>query len=595
MVATAASSTPPTTSGEYIAFFDRLVTLRRHFHTHPELSFREVNTQQTLRRFLIDEAGIAEQDIHACAGTGKLATVMDHASLSSSSRDMDALPMTEENPSLEYKSTTAGAAHMCGHDGHMTSLAGFAQLLQRRREHLPVNTCVRLLFQPAEEGHFGAVAMIKGGCLDGVDEVYGYHNVNFPEGVVAVKAGAVMSHGNTFRITLTGPGGHGSAPHQTLTITSRNISAHDSAIVTIAQVHGGEADNVIPSSVTMSGTTRDFAPAVADVIRTRMSAIVTHTAAAFGVQGTIQFDERYPATVNAVDQAEIVRKVAQSVAGEANVTADGLPLCASEDFSFYLKERPGAFFFIGTVSSASQNRTLHSSTFDFNDTILPVSVRMFLELAQHRLDCQLYDPVEMARIHCPMPSNTGATHAHTDAMLMIVDKTFARRRYFREKQREHRRKVYADEAAVKAQYEHLQSVLDNLQAGRPSSVAPREASDGPLSWYSVATVFKREAHRVLKDRQSLVTQTQEYQSLIQAMQRFAVMNIPEPLALLPAVKNEDEFVQFEFQASDERDDLFTCMDRIQFTWPGTIQMFRRLVETNMKAVNFPHYVETAST
>ncbi|RHY04444.1 hypothetical protein DYB25_012182, partial [Aphanomyces astaci] len=310
------------------------------------------------------------------------------------------------------------------------------------------------------------------------------------------------------------------------TITSRNISAHDSAIVTIAQVHGGEADNVIPSSVTMSGTTRDFAPAVADVIRTRMSAIVTHTAAAFGVQGTIQFDERYPATVNAVDQAEIVRKVAQSVAGEANVTADGLPLCASEDFSFYLKERPGAFFFIGTVSSASQNRTLHSSTFDFNDTILPVSVRMFLELAQHRLDCQLYDPVEMARIHCPMPSNTGATHAHTDAMLMIVDKTFARRRYFREKQREHRRKVYADEAAVKAQYEHLQSVLDNLQAGRPSSVAPREASDGPLSWHSVATVFKREAHRVLKDRQSLVTQTQEYQSLIQAMQRFAVMNIP---------------------------------------------------------------------
>ncbi|KAF0731286.1 hypothetical protein AaE_009270, partial [Aphanomyces astaci] len=227
MVATAASSTPPTTSGEYIAFFDRLVTLRRHFHTHPELSFREVNTQQTLRRFLIDEAGIAEQDIHACAGTGLVVNIFGPVDPKSSTSprsiscvafrgDMDALPMTEENPSLEYKSTTAGAAHMCGHDGHMTSLAGFAQLLQRRREHLPVNTCVRLLFQPAEEGHFGAVAMIKGGCLDGVDEVYGYHNVNFPEGVVAVKAGAVMSHGNTFRITLTGPGGHGSAPHQTL-------------------------------------------------------------------------------------------------------------------------------------------------------------------------------------------------------------------------------------------------------------------------------------------------------------------------------------------------------------------------------------------
>ncbi|RQM21500.1 hypothetical protein B5M09_008248 [Aphanomyces astaci] len=231
-----------------------------------------------------------------------------------------------------------------------------------------------------------------------------------------------------------------------------------------------------------------------------------------------------------------------------------------------------------------------------------------------------------------MPSNTGATHAHTDAILMIVDKTLARRRYFREKQREHRRKVYADEAFVKAQYEHLQSVLDGLQAGRPSSVAPREASDGPLSWHSVATVFKREAHRVLKDRQSLVTQTQAYQSLMHAMQRFVMLNIPppmsrsndawhsatlvadprarnlgkewltqqmyhnihEPFALLPAVRNEDEFVQYDFQASDEHDDSFTWMQRVQFTWPGTMQMFRRVVETNMQAVNFPNFVETAS-
>ncbi|KAF0709901.1 hypothetical protein AaE_012736, partial [Aphanomyces astaci] len=125
-----------------------------------------------------------------------------------------------------------------------------------------------------------------------------------------------------------------------------------------------------------------------------------------------------------------------------------------------------------------------------------------------------------------MPSNTGATHARTDATPMFVDKTLARRRYFREKQREHRRKVYADKAIVKAHFEHLQSVLDNLQAGRPPAMAPREANDGPLSWHSVATVFKREAHRVLTDRQSLVTQTQEFESLTKAMQRFVVMNIP---------------------------------------------------------------------
>ncbi|ETV98467.1 hypothetical protein H310_08609 [Aphanomyces invadans] len=425
----AAASTPST--ADYSTFFDRLVSLRHHFHSHPELSFQEVITQQTLRRFLVDEAGIPETDVHACGGTGLVVNVFGPVDASVASirsvtcvafrGDMDALPMTEENPSLAYKSKQAGAAHMCGHDGHMTSLAGFAYLLQHRRNYLPPNTCVRLLFQPAEEGHFGAVAMIKEGCLDGVDEVYGYHNVNFPENVVAVKAGAVMSHGLTFHITLKGLGGHGSAPHQTndpivaaghvivaiQTIASRNISAHDSAIVSIAQVHGGEADNVIPSSVVMSGTARDFSPAVADVIKARMTAIVTHTAAAYGVEGTIRFDERYPATVNAAAQAEIVREVALSVAGAANVTTYGLPLCASEDFSFYLQQRPGAFFFIGTVQKPSedgtteQNRTLHSSTFDFNDAILPLSVRMFLELAQHRLACELYSPREMEGIYSP--------------------------------------------------------------------------------------------------------------------------------------------------------------------------------------------------
>ncbi|RHY28911.1 hypothetical protein DYB32_005601 [Aphanomyces invadans] len=310
----AAASTPST--ADYSTFFDRLVSLRHHFHSHPELSFQEVITQQTLRRFLVDEAGIPETDVHAIS--------------------------------------------------FLTA------------------TCPGL----------GAVAMIKEGCLDGVDEVYGYHNVNFPENVVAVKAGAVMSHGLTFHITLKGLGG-------------RNISAHDSAIVSIAQVHGGEADNVIPSSVVMSGTARDFSPAVADVIKARMTAIVTHTAAAYGVEGTIRFDERYPATVNAAAQAEIVREVALSVAGAANVTTDGLPLCASEDFSFYLQQRPGAFFFINTVQKPSedgtteQNRTLHSSTFDFNDAILPLSVRMFLELAQHRLACELYSPREMEGIYSP--------------------------------------------------------------------------------------------------------------------------------------------------------------------------------------------------
>ncbi|RHZ22151.1 hypothetical protein DYB37_013013 [Aphanomyces astaci] len=212
----------------------------------------------------------------------------------------------------------------------------------------------------------------------------------------------------------------------------------------------------------------------------------------------------------------------------------------------------------------------------------------------------------------------------------VAHKTLARRQYFREKQREHRRKLNADRAIAIAQCVHLQSVLDGLQAARPLSIAPREEIYGPLSWHSIAAEFKREVHQVLTDRQSLVTQTEEFESLTRAMRRF-VMNIPppmsrsnewrsatlvadpmarnlgkewltqqmyhnmhEPLALLPAVRNDEEFYQFDLEASDE-DKSIVGLERIQFTLPGTVQMFRRLVETNMKAVNFSNCDETAST
>ncbi|ETV78776.1 hypothetical protein H257_07608 [Aphanomyces astaci] len=210
----------------------------------------------------------------------------------------------------------------------------------------------------------------------------------------------------------------------------------------------------------------------------------------------------------------------------------------------------------------------------------------------------------------------------------IAERFPPRRQYFREKQREYRRKMIADGATFKAQCVHLQSVLVRLQTARPQSTTPREASDGPLSWHSIAKVFKGEAHRVLTDRQSLVAQIQELQSLTKFMQRFVMINIPPPMsrsnawqnaileadpsarnlakewltqqmyhnmheafALLPAVSYDDDFFQFDIQASHENDDPFTLTEQLQFTWPGTVQMFRRLVETNMQAVHFTKNVE----
>ncbi|KAF0694311.1 Aste57867_14807 [Aphanomyces stellatus] len=406
------------------AFFAGLRDVRHALHERPEGSFQEFKTRDALEEYLTKEAHIPAENIKHVATTGLVVDIFgptEGASNATSAlkciafrADMDALPMTERNPHLPYESKNAKCAHMCGHDGHMTTLLGFAVLVNQRRHLLPPQSVVRLLFQPAEEGHFGAPAMIRDGCLDGVDEVYGYHNFTNPLGSIRVKAGPMMSHSARFTITIKGPGGHGSAPHQTKdpivaaghvvvamqTILSRNISAHDSGVLSITQIHGGEADNVIPSTVTLSGTTRDFSPQVYAIIQQRMSDIVKHTCAAYDVEGSIEYRDGYPVVLNSPDQSQIVESLAQKVLGAENVGAEGLPCCASEDFAFFLHERPGCFYFIGTKDENElQNRTIHSDTFDFNDAILPIGVRMFLEILQNRLACSLFSSEELALIH----------------------------------------------------------------------------------------------------------------------------------------------------------------------------------------------------
>ncbi|KDO29617.1 hypothetical protein SPRG_05570 [Saprolegnia parasitica CBS 223.65] len=400
----------PVTPAFTAEFFDQLTQLRRHFHQHAEVTWQEVATQATIKDYLLTHAQIPADNIHVCATTGLVVNIFgptsDDGATDGSLRcvafrgDMDALPMTEQNPHLPYASVHAGAAHMCGHDGHMASLVGFAIFMQRARLSLPLNTCVRLLFQPAEEGGFGAVKMIEDGCLDGVDE-----------------PGALLAHSCRFEITLRGPGGHGSAPHHTTdpvvaaghvivamqSIVSRSLPAQENAIVSITQVHGGEADNVIPSSVRLSGTLRDFNPDVATVVHARMRSIVTHVAAAHDVTGEIAFDDGYPVTMNHAAQTDVVVEVASDIVGAARVTSTGLPVSGSEDFSYYLQKIPGAFYFVGTKPlhdvDGAQNRNCHSDTFDFNDDALPLTVRLFLEIAQHRFQCALFTKEELDAIY----------------------------------------------------------------------------------------------------------------------------------------------------------------------------------------------------
>ncbi|CAK4127187.1 unnamed protein product [Aphanomyces euteiches] len=390
---------------DFPTFFAGLRDVRRGLHTRPERSFEEYKTQAFLREYLIKEAQIPAKNIRGVAKTGLIVDIRGPQDGPKPSgpgciafrADMDGLPMTEHNPHLDYASKEAQCAHMCGHDGHMTSLLGFAVLINKRRHFLPPHSVVRLLFQPAEEGHFGAPAMIKDGCLDIVDEIYGYHNIPFPVGQIRVKPGPMMAHSARFTITIKGPGGHGSAPHMTKdpivvaghvimaihTIVSRSVSPHESGVISITQIHGGEADNVIPSSVKLSGTMR-------------MRTIVTETSKAFEVEGTIEFRDGYAVVVNSPSQSAIVEEIAKNVVGDDNVSAEGLPICASEDFSYFLQQRPGCFFFIGTIDETeSQNRTIHSDTFDFNDAILPLAVRLFVEILQHRVAATLFSKDEL--------------------------------------------------------------------------------------------------------------------------------------------------------------------------------------------------------
>jgi len=337
--------------------------------------------------------------------------------------DMDALRMTELNTSLPYRSANEGVAHLCGHDGHMASLVGAATLVAKRAAKLPSDCTVRLLFQPAEEGPGGALPMIEEGCLQGVDECYGYHNWPvFEYGKLLVKAGPVMAHPTAFKIVVTGKGGHGSQPHFAIdpvltaahvivalnTIVSRSINSADQAVLSVTMVHGGEVSNVIPDTVTLQGTLRDLSPAVCDKLYERVRQVVAGVCATYGATGTVEFNGMYACIENHDAQTSIVKRLGERLFGGAEgVSEDGLPIMGAEDFSFFLHKVPGCFFFLGGSeptlngwarlgsAGARSNCMCHNTAFDFNDNVSPLAAVFFVRLVEERLGCELYTEAEL--------------------------------------------------------------------------------------------------------------------------------------------------------------------------------------------------------
>jgi amidohydrolase len=389
----------PDLSARVEALLPELVEIRRDLHKHPELGFAETRTQALVRSFL-ERHGYAPQP---CAHTGLVADLRPdlhgRARTIALRADLDCLPM-DEPTDLPWRSIHAGRAHKCGHDGHTTILLGVAAVLAARRERVRGN--VRLLFQPAEEGvrGGGAKVMLAEGALAGVAEVYGLHNwPPFPRGEVRVRAGAMLAQVHRVDIEITGRGGHGSQPQECRdpivagaqlvvalqSVVARGLGYEGGAVVSICRFDAGTTDNVIPERAHLTGTIRTFSPQVTERVLERVHEIAAGVAATFGVRAEVTLDAGYPVTSNDPECAEAVRRVAERVVGAHNVSAAGLPIAGAEDFAYLAQAVPGAYFFVGAGDDGGDAPGCHHPDFDFDESILPTAIAMFVELVDDRL------------------------------------------------------------------------------------------------------------------------------------------------------------------------------------------------------------------
>jgi amidohydrolase len=366
-----------------------LISWRRDFHRHPELSFKEHQTSATVRKFL---EGLS-LPVRACAGTGLVAVLRGKPGGKTVAlrADMDALPLVEEG-AKEYLSENVGACHACGHDGHMAILMGVAELLSVRKEEF--SGTVVFLFQPAEEKlPGGARQMIAEGALNGVDAVFGLHLwQGLPTGTVACLKGAMMANTDEVTITVVGRGGHGSVPQVAVdpilvashlvvnlqTIVSRNVDPLKAAVVTIGKMEGGSAHNIIPSQARLYGTVRTFDREIQSLIEKRVGEIVAATCQTFQATGEVKYDHGYPAVVNNDSMRDLALEAAKKVLGEACVKNID-PVMGGEDFAYYLQEVPGAFLFFGMGDGMGFPH--HHPAFDIDEKALPQAVLLMSSIA----------------------------------------------------------------------------------------------------------------------------------------------------------------------------------------------------------------------
>jgi amidohydrolase len=358
--------------------------LRRDFHCHPELGFQEHRTAEIIVRELSNLEDMAIQA--GIAGTGVVGTLEGGkpGRVILLRFDMDALPVTE-NTGVDYSSENEGVMHACGHDGHLAIGLTTAWLLHAGRENLPGT--IKFVFQPAEEGLGGACAMIAEGILsDPVpDVVLALHLWNEkPLGWIGITEGPMMSASETFQVWITGKGGHGGMPHEAIdpivaaagiinalqSVVSREIPPLDSGVITVSTIHGGEAHNVIPEEVTLSGTIRSFTEETRDLLLKRFHEVVEQTAAAYLCRTKVTMEDISPVVNNDAKIAAVLQRTASELFPQA-VIDQGYRTMASEDMAFMMQDIPGCYCLIGSANSErGLDAKHHQPEFNFDEQAL---------------------------------------------------------------------------------------------------------------------------------------------------------------------------------------------------------------------------------
>jgi amidohydrolase len=379
------------------AMSQALIKFRRELHENPELSLEEAETAgkvaERLRELgLTVRTGVGGHGIIAdIEGTREGPTIALRA-------DMDALPIQEET-GLGYASKCPGRMHACGHDAHTAILRGAASLLHNRRQEMAGR--VRLIFQAAEEINAGAKAMIEDGALDGVDEIYGLHNLpTLRAGMAATRSGALMGSVDRLEIDLEGRGGHGAIPDRSIdpivsasaivmslqTIVSRELSPFEPAVVTIGSLQAGEANNVIPHRARLTGTVRTFSPEVQSLMEERLRRLVQNTAEAYRCTAEMRYIRQTPVLVSDEWCLKHAEAALDRLLGDGmRVTAD--PTMAGEDFSIYLGKVPGCFFWLGSgpQQDAHLSYGLHHPKYRLYEECIPVGAAALASIALQRL------------------------------------------------------------------------------------------------------------------------------------------------------------------------------------------------------------------